>query len=143
MFNPAYCCQFDRTGRFVVSGADDYNLKIWAVESGLLVRTCKGHKGYITYITISPDNSLIASACTEGTIRIWQFRTGRCLSRLAHGEGGEITWLQFEQSSCALSSSGSNGKCIVWDLSQLPPEPELVPLLKIAAERVDRAWLSH
>ena len=29
MYNPAYCCQFDRTGRFVVSGADDYNLKIW------------------------------------------------------------------------------------------------------------------
>ena len=98
------------------------------------MRTCKGHKGYITYIAISPDNSLVASACTEGTIRIWQLATGRCLLRLAHGEG-EITWLQFEHSSSALSSGGSNGKCIVWDLSRLLPEPDQVPLLQLAADR--------
>ena len=83
---------------------------------------------------VSPDNSLVASACTEGTIRIWQLATGRCLLRLAHGEG-EITWLQFEHSSSALSSGGSNGKCIVWDLSRLLPEPDQVPLLQLAADR--------
>ena len=32
MRNPCYCAVFDKTGRFDISGSDDFLLKIWDVQ---------------------------------------------------------------------------------------------------------------
>ena len=66
MHYPAYCVVFDQTGRYALTGADDYLVKLWDVEGGHLVYTCRGHVGEISIIVISPDNALFASACTLG-----------------------------------------------------------------------------
>jgi WD40 repeat protein len=63
---PAFCGVFDRSGEFLITGADDYLVKIWNVSTGFLVFTCRGHVGEVTIIAVSWDNSLFASACTAG-----------------------------------------------------------------------------
>ncbi|RYG68548.1 hypothetical protein EON64_04930, partial [archaeon] len=117
MLNPAYCSVFDSTGQYVLTGADDYLVKIWSVKDGLLVRTCKGHLGYISYIAVSPDNSIFASGCTRGSIRIWRMNDGVCVHVMQHAAC--INWLKFDPPTGALASASDDGQCIVWDLSKI------------------------
>jgi len=134
MLNPAYCAVFDATGRFILTGADDYLVKIWDVDSGVLVKTCRGHLGYITLIAISPDNSIFASACTLGSIRIWRLSDGVCLQVLKHK--ASVNWIKFDATSCALASASDDGQCIVWDLCKLLPEDASdVPIFDVIIEK--------
>lgn len=130
MMNPAYCSIFDHTGRYLLTGADDYLVKIWDVQKGLLVRTCKGHQEYISFIAISPDNSLFASSCTQGNIRIWRLCDGVCLRSLNHT--GTVNWLRFDTATTALVSGSDDGNCTIWDLTKLIPLSVLsnLPLLQ-------------
>ena len=134
MLNPAYCAVFDASGRFILTGADDYLVKIWDVDRGVLVKTCRGHLGYITLIAISPDNSMFASACTLGSIRIWRLSDGVCLQVLKHK--ASVNWIKFDATSCALASASDDGQCIVWDLCKLLPEDaSVVPLFDVIIEK--------
>ncbi|CAM9647541.1 unnamed protein product, partial [Ectocarpus fasciculatus] len=117
--NPAYNVVFDRTGRYVITGADDALVKIWDVERGLLLRTLRGHKGCIAQLAVSPDNSMIASCCTMGVIRVWRLADGHCLTLLKTPGGGCVNWIMFDYASTALISVGDDGCCVVWDLFKL------------------------
>jgi WD40 repeat protein len=116
-YNPVYCSVFDLTGNFLITGADDYLVKIWDVNKGQLIKTCRGHKNYITLIVVSPDNSMFASSCTDGTIRIWRMRDGYCLLVIHHN--AQVNWLKFDPYSGSLASAGDDGFAIIWDLTRL------------------------
>lgn len=117
--NPAYNVIFDRSGRYVITGADDALVKIWDVERGLLLRTLRGHKGCIAQLAVSPDNSMLASCCTMGVIRVWRISDGYCLTLLKTPGGGCVNWIMFDYASTALISVGDDGSCVVWDLFKL------------------------
>jgi WD40 repeat protein len=134
---PVYNIAFDKTGRFVITGADDYLVKIWDIENGILVKTCRGHEGEITLLQVSPDNSLVASACTQGFIRVWRLSDGQCIHVMKHGSCG-INWIKFDETTGALASAGDDGYCIVWDLSKLLPlGAGDIPLLDLLVEQRD------
>ena len=116
-YNPAYCAVFDKTGRFLLTGADDYLVKVFDVEKGLLLYTCRGHMGFVTFIAISPDNSLFATACVKGSIRIWRLRDGACLKIVKHNES--INTLKFDTWTGALVSGGDDGVCKIWVIFNL------------------------
>ena len=139
MMNPAYCSVFDRTGNFILTGADDYLVKIWDANRGQLIRTCKGHLGYISLIVISPDNSLFASACTMGTIRVWRMCDGVCLQVLKHQHMAAINWMKFDPTTCALATAGDDGQCIVWDLSKMIPcEAAEIPFFDVLYDQQEQ-----
>lgn len=48
--NAVYCAIFDRSGRYVITGSDDRLVKIWSMETGFCLSSCRGHEGDITEI---------------------------------------------------------------------------------------------
>ncbi|XXH05092.1 hypothetical protein Hte_011516 [Hypoxylon texense] len=42
----------------------------------------EGHTGYVLAAVLSPDDQLLASTSTNGTMRIWQTLTGACIQRV-------------------------------------------------------------
>lgn len=50
--NPVYCVGFDKSGTRIVSGGDDGIVKLWAADTGFLVRACRGHSGHVTELAI-------------------------------------------------------------------------------------------
>ncbi len=74
---------FDPTGRFVVSGADD-NLIIWdlnAPEDNPIYRVLVGHQGFVYGGDFSPDGRYVLSTASDTTVRLWEVETGAEIRR--------------------------------------------------------------
>ena len=67
----------DSVSSFFVRGliraysAADKTVKIWDVYAGKIVRTLVGHTEGLSDLAWSNDSKYLASACDDGTIRIW------------------------------------------------------------------------
>ena len=70
-----YCVCFDRTGRYILTGADDNLIKIWNAVDGRLLATLRGHDKEISDIKVNFENSLLVSGSCDKTIRVWNLRT--------------------------------------------------------------------
>jgi WD40 repeat protein len=65
-------------GTKIVSGSDDYTIKIWDLASagGRLLNTLKGHTSTLTSIAITPDGTKIVSGSDDKTIKVWDLNNG-------------------------------------------------------------------
>ncbi|CAG0887382.1 unnamed protein product [Darwinula stevensoni] len=70
-----YCLAFDRTGRYIFTGADDSLVKIWSAFTGRLITTLRGASSEITDLVINDENTLIAAGSTDKIIRVWCLKT--------------------------------------------------------------------
>eukprot|EP01134_Creolimax_fragrantissima_P007321 CFRG7321T1 len=85
---PTFCCLFDRTGTRIITGADDFNVKVWDAKSGMLLRTLRGHIDVIVDISINADNTLLVSVCKQRQTIVWDLPTGKLL-KVLHGHIGQ------------------------------------------------------
>ncbi|KAL4448446.1 hypothetical protein ABPG75_005665 [Micractinium tetrahymenae] len=114
-----YCLAYDRTGRYLITGSDDRLVKIWSTTTGLLQAACRGHDAEVTDLSVSADNSLVASSSMDGTVRVWQLegsggRPGLPVSVLV-GHGGPAAFVDFHPTRPdALLSASFDGTCRIW-----------------------------
>lgn len=111
---PVYCLRFDKTGRYFLTGADDYLVKLFCLGSDTAVATARhgakpvldvtsyvrgavhvctlrGHAGVINDIDVSSDNSLLATASEDGDVRVWGLKDGSPVAILrGHGGGANM-----------------------------------------------------
>ncbi len=55
-------------------GYQSSNIQLWSVNSGELLRVLEGHSRAVQFLTFSYNNTLLASASYDGTIRLWGIR---------------------------------------------------------------------
>ncbi|XP_052086696.1 bromodomain and WD repeat-containing protein 3-like isoform X1 [Mytilus californianus] len=112
-----YCVAFDRTGKYIFTGADDALIKIWYAENSRLLATLRGHNSEITDIAVNYENTLLASGSCDKIIRVWCLRTKTPLAVLS-AHTGMITSLQFCPQSHGenriLMSTGGDGCVCFW-----------------------------
>jgi WD40 repeat protein len=127
---PVYCLQFDKTGRYFCTGADDYLVRVFCVDPTLhpnvpdnsyskirgafLVCTLRGHAGVINNIDVSPDNAFLATASEDGDCRVWGLVDGSPVAILRGHAGGTntVVWT----SPYRLVTAGSDGWARCWDI---------------------------
>lgn len=141
---PVYCLRFDRTGRYFVTGADDYLLKVFflgAAQScrsrnetdgsrrlrcnyganfrgAVLVCALRGHAGVINDIAVSTDNCFLATASVDGDVRVWGLKNG-CPVAILRGHGGGANMVSWSTlTPYRLVSTGSDGFARVWDIRE-------------------------
>jgi eukaryotic-like serine/threonine-protein kinase len=81
---------------------------------GREVRTLKGHTGPVTSVAFSRDGKYVASACANGTVRVWDWEAGMELLTL-EGHDRLVTNLAFSADGKRLTSGGADWKVNVWD----------------------------
>lgn len=141
---PVYCLRFDRTGRYFISGADDYLVKVFHLGSGqscraknendgsralrcnyganlrgaVLVCSLRGHAGVINDIDVSSDNSFLATASVDGDVRVWGLKDGCPVAILRGHKGGAnmVSWSKL--TPYRLISTGSDGFARMWDIRE-------------------------
>lgn len=91
---------------FLVSGGDDFLVKVWDCQSKTCLATLEGHTGDINTLLWHPDLPLIISAGSDGVVRFWHSNTFRSESATNFG---------FDRAWCLASSKGINQVAIGFD----------------------------
>eukprot|EP00798_Chlamydomonas_sp_ICE-L_P031195 gene31195-6342_t len=109
---------YDRTGQKLKTGSDDWLVKIWSAGTGTLLKTCRGHSQEINDFAVAVDNTAIASASNDSSIRVWSLQDvtlGHPVSVLLGHDAG-VTFIDFSSaSSVILLSSSFDGTCRIWN----------------------------
>jgi len=68
----AHSVSFDKTNNVIAVGCADGSIRIINIEKGEIVNTLKGHDESVNSVVINQDNSVLYSASSDGTVRVWR-----------------------------------------------------------------------
>lgn len=57
--------------KYLYVGNNDFNIRVWNIETTELFLNLKGHQGLITGIVFEPKTSLLFSSSLDGSIITW------------------------------------------------------------------------
>eukprot|EP01105_Mastigella_eilhardi_P000006 TRINITY_DN1000_c0_g1_i1.p2 TRINITY_DN1000_c0_g1~~TRINITY_DN1000_c0_g1_i1.p2 ORF type:complete len:736 (-),score=163.19 TRINITY_DN1000_c0_g1_i1:2799-4982(-) len=124
---PVYCVKFDSAGQRFITGSDDGLVKLWSVETGMLLRTLRGHTDHIIDLVVSPDDSLLATASADKTVRVWDLRTYAPVSLLHHDNVISTLAWNPNPAAHALITADVKGCSKVWATADWSAPPIVVP----------------
>jgi WD40 repeat protein len=122
----AWSVAFSHDSRLVAAGSDD--IKICEVSTGREVATCKGHDRLVAGLAFHPNRPWLFSGSYDGTVRLWDVRTGTCLGIL-HKASGAVNGVSIRPDGRWMFACGADGRALGWDLSReltFPAEPSRV-----------------
>lgn len=68
--------EFSHDASFLLTTYSHYGIRLWDVQTGGLIRTCKGHESRIWDASFSPSGTHFASVDELGNILVWNVETG-------------------------------------------------------------------
>lgn len=103
-----------------VSGGDDFRLIIWDLNAATKLRQLEGHKGKILSLTVSADQSLIASASWDGRVGLWEAGTGE-LRAWVTGHKSGVNDVAFNSDASILYTASMDGTVRSWHVADGSP----------------------
>lgn len=114
--NSITCAQFSPNGKYILSGsAGEQNNLILRNTDGKIMQHMQKHITDVTCITFSPDGDYILSGALDGTIFLWNGKTGEYIKELK-GHTEKVLCIAFSPDGnyIASGSKGTNKNLILW-----------------------------
>ena len=89
---------------------------LWDLKSGRAVAQFEGHGDILYAAVLSPDESTVATAGYDRTIRLWDAASGRQI-RALKGHNGAIYDLAFSPNGEALASASADETVKIWSVT--------------------------
>ncbi|KXN74126.1 MGC81475 protein-like protein [Conidiobolus coronatus NRRL 28638] len=75
--------EFSKTSsNHILAGGLDGTIKVFGMKSGKKLKEFRGHTSYINQVKFINQDNLIISASSDGSIKIWDFSTTKCVNIL-------------------------------------------------------------
>lgn len=139
-FDKIFCLAVDRTSRVLITGSDDFIIKIWHLPETTLIKTCNHHSNVISDIAIHPSNTIFGTSSHDHTLCLLSLQTGELLIRLEMKN--EIHALRFSNCGQYLAAASEEGCVKIWKINakNASKTEELMTVPTSSGEPA--AWLS-
>ncbi|KAK6453871.1 WD40-repeat-containing domain protein [Scheffersomyces xylosifermentans] len=106
----------DPSGEVVVAGSQDtFEIYVWSVQTAQLLDSLTGHEGPISCLAFGQENSVLASASWDKTIRIWNI-FGRSQTVEPIEIESDVLCLTMRPDCKELAVSTLDGHIVVYDI---------------------------
>jgi len=112
---PVNSIVFSPDGRFLASGSNDNNIKLWDAKTGKSVRAIMRHPASILCIAFSPDSNIIASGLESGAINLWDVSYKERIKVLKNHTGPVLS-MRFSPDGLFLASGSADKTIRIWNL---------------------------
>ena len=100
--------------KYILSGADDNDIRVWEVSTGECLKTMRGHKDSVTSVSMSDNGQVGVSGGLDNAIKIWDIRNKRMQINLpTHNE--PIVAVSMSPDGKYVASVGSDKTLRLWD----------------------------
>ncbi|WP_084654055.1 nSTAND1 domain-containing NTPase [Nocardia altamirensis] len=92
------------------------------------VTSAAAHEGPVRKLAFSPNRNLLASAGSDGMVRLWDMADPRAITPVAAGLGGhrgDVQSVVFAPDGNTLASAGDDGTLRIWDVANRAAPDEL------------------
>lgn len=105
----------DSSGKFLITSALE-KILTWDLKKGICSKTLALNSSKVNAVTCLDLNGLVlASGCSDGSVRIWDLEKGICEATL-NGHKSGVSALKFERSGSVLASGSKDCDIIIWDV---------------------------
>ena len=88
-------------------------IRIWDVATGKLYRILIGHNDCVVYACFNTYNTMITSASSDQTVRIWDIESGTCMHILVHDDS--VSSSIFNRDGSQVITYSDDSKIMTWD----------------------------
>lgn len=110
--HPVRSVNFHPSGDFLLAGTEHPMIRLYDVntfQAYICPEVKHHHLGPITQVRYAPQGNVYASASKDGSIKLWDVVSNRCVNTIKNAHNGEIvSSVQFSPSGKYLLSSGAN-----------------------------------
>ncbi len=118
-FTPVWSLAYSPDGQAlaVADGTLDApgTVTLWDLSTRKVKATLDGHERGVVTVVYSPDGTRLASGSREGTIQVWDAKTGEPVHEMTGLSG--LTELAFSPDGTLLASAGEGNVVTLWDVA--------------------------
>lgn len=112
---------FSSDGEYIITGSADGKVKLWEMQSGMVVKTFGGSSDKITAIAVSPDRKYVLTGSESAEVQLFETETGKKVqsfyvqqtSTFTEIPKSKITYLNFSSDNKEITILAKSGQLVI------------------------------